>query len=458
MNDVLTIVTDSSSEQPASPPVGSLSFAVLGKSSFEHDDHDITVQTSVDAHWTARKVCAHLKVTSALMTAIVVHPGGASSDLDIAAATKQLIERANELTLAAERLITVPSDEKQYAAYKNLLRQQSVDVVTAQWRMANATGKKVLTINQMTDMFKMIVDADLLENDGEVPSYPIDIDAITARRMSLLAITPEIHQAVNSFDYFHPQPEELVKRGVAEVLDISQAGMAKLVGAQASQQTFAMVSQSLIGKIGSLYAANYLSIARKDIGALQVMPVEERARKLYIYRAVGLPMQHVDASFRRLAHRMIAMVCEAVPEVAATCRYVRIDSLPDDVQSMLMQSAQEARPDLLPDVIHNARIEIASRDVAPFYRQVIAWTERAFEHRGDAHIIDLQGAYQRDPHAVPPIIIDTEKVCSGRSRLIAAQRIGLEKIAVIDLGQWLASMPLPDKISNVVIGENHEPN
>jgi hypothetical protein len=444
MNDAHNNSSNSGAQHSTHGQGGVVSPAVLGQVQ-SPDGHDIAVQAAEDVHWTAKKICAHLKVTSALMTAIIISPGGESGDLEIAAATKLIIDQAAELATAAEALIRVPPEQKQYAAFKNMLRQQTIEVVSAQWRLSNGAGKKSLSVDQMASIFKAIVDFKPFENEGEVPSLPSDVDTTTAQRVSMLAVAPEIHHAVNSFDYFHPNPEILVERAFRAVLEVAQSGLAKLLGDQAGPQTAAMVSQSLIGKAGSLYAANYLAIARKDVGALQAMSSEERTRRIHVYRPTGLPMEHVDDAFRRLAHRMINMVCESVPEVAAKARRAPVASLPEDLQASLLQIAQAARPDLSGEVIMSSEIDVAERDVAPFYRQVMTWRPAQYEERGEQHVLTLQAAYERDRASVPPIMVDTDRVRDGRARLIALQRMGAEKVQTIDSAQWLATMPFPEK-------------
>lgn len=335
---------DGSSAEPLhSAPEGapaSFSFAVLGQRMGDIEDADLSFQERRAASFSARKACAMLKVTSAIVNAVVVHPGGDCDEHQLAETTRELMRRAAQLTDAATELLEVSPNHPGFAGYKNLLRQQAAEVVATQWRMANSTGGSELSVEKISSMFKIVLKGSDVEKEGELPPYPSDMDATTAKRLAILGAVPEIYGAVNSFDYFNPNPEELVEKGVKTVTAAADAGIRRIASPKAGPEAITMLTQSLIGKAGALYAANYRAVARRDVLALRQMDPMERKRHIYIHREAGLPTVHVDESFGKLMNRMVDMVCEAVPELTQDTHAV---SAPPGVQPENPTSAAKAK-------------------------------------------------------------------------------------------------------------------
>lgn len=292
-----------------------LSLATLSSIGHAGPDLDAQVQARADAHWSARKVCAVLKVTSSIINALVVEPGGDSSDADLEKASVELMRRASDLTDCAMALLKVKPETSQFAGFKNQLRQQAADLVATQWRMAHATGATPLTTEQITTLYASLLARNPLLDDGEVPDYPSDMDSVTARRVALFGVVPEIYSAVNSFNYFNPDPTSLVEDAAVQVFAVADQGFSRMVAAHGNPEVSNLLMTSLIGKAGSLYAANYRAVARRDVMALQDMEEAERSRHLYDYRLSGLPTGHVAIAYNKLAKRLIDMVCNAVPEI-----------------------------------------------------------------------------------------------------------------------------------------------
>ena len=292
------------------------SFAVLGQKMGDVEDTDLNYQVRRDAHFSARKACAMLKVTSAIVNAVVVHPGGDCDDDELAETTRELMRRAAHLTDAATELLEITPEHPGFAGYRNLLRQQAAEVVATQWRMANSTGSTELSVERIGAMFKVVLDSGEIEKEGDLPPYPSDMDATTAKRLAILGTVPEIYSAVHSFDYFSPDPEALVKDGVTVVVKAADDGISRIASPKAGEDALTMLTQSLIGKAGSLYAANYRAMARRDVLSLQKMDAIERRRHSYNHRESGLPTSHLNDAFIKLMGRMVDLVCEAVPEMS----------------------------------------------------------------------------------------------------------------------------------------------
>lgn len=292
-------------------------FHSLGQSAPQHPEHEAVADVRKEVHWTARKACAVLKVTSSVVSALAVSPGGDASEAELTNASSIIMSRAAELTDAALSILSLNPTVRGAASYKNLLRQQAVEFASVQWRSMHLTGTDNLPVAKVAALYEKILRDIPVHGDGETMALPADIDPITARRVSLMAVTPEIYQAVASFDYFAPEPGDLVADGVTAIVRAVDHGMNKMVHRDAAVDTATMVAQSLIGKLGSLYAANYNAQARADVMRLEGMDEDERMSHIHAYRKTGLPTAHIEASFGRLAARLVDMVCDAIPELAA---------------------------------------------------------------------------------------------------------------------------------------------
>jgi len=295
---------------------GESSFAVLGQNMTRHAEHETQMDTRPGTHPTAKKVCAVLRVMSSIVNALAVHPGADSTEEELEQVTMELMSRAQRLTESCLAMLQLNPAGRQPASYKSILKQQAMEFVSCQWRMEHAAGSKGLTVEQVELLCSKLLNTKLLDDEAELNSYPADVDPVSAKRTSLFAIVPEIYQAVNGFDYFNPDPSSLVERGVLCVIRVADDGMKKIVSSTVAPETVLMVTQSVIGKLGALYAANYRAHARKDVTQLQKMDEDERFVHLNAFRTTGLPTGHIDLAFEKFAHRMLAMVCEAVPELS----------------------------------------------------------------------------------------------------------------------------------------------
>lgn len=294
---------------------GPLAFAVLGSlPPSDPLDPEFDFQIRREQHWSARLACSMLKVASSIVTATVVHPGGEADEQSLVAATRELMQRAARLTEAAVELLGLPTSDPRLPAYKNFLRQQAADVVSAQWRFAQGAGGKEVSVEQIAAMYRIVLDDGEMSKEAGLPSGP-DLDEVTAKRLALVGVIPQIYQAVNCFDYFAPAPETLVEKGIRQVMDATNDGVERIASPATRPETRAMVAQSLVGKAGALYAENYKAHARRDVLELQEMDGTERARHLFIHREAGLPTDHIDLAFEKLMRRMVDMVCEAVPDL-----------------------------------------------------------------------------------------------------------------------------------------------
>jgi len=304
---------DADNLQPIDGPV---LFAVLGDLPMnEPVDPEFDFQTHQDTHWTARKACSMLKVVASLVSATVVYPGADADEHALVSATRELMSRAARLTDSAVELLGLPASDPNLAAYKNLLRQQAAEVVSTQWRLVNGAGMKELSVDQISSMYRLVLENESIDKEGDLPSCPEDVDEVTAKRLALLAVVPTIYQAVGCFDYFVPNPETLVERGVGKVIAAADSGVSRMASPDTRPDTRAMITQSIIGKAGMLYGVNFRAHARRDVLMLRQMDPAARARHLYLHRETGLSTDHVDESFDKLMKRMVDMVCESVPEL-----------------------------------------------------------------------------------------------------------------------------------------------
>jgi hypothetical protein len=282
-------------------------------------------------HWKGRKVCSITKVVSALMNAVATSPGGDAPAADIEAATRLLIERAANLADVALPLVDIAEDDPQFLAVRNALREDAADTIAMQWRLAHTTGVRALSIEQIAEIYRAVKEADFLPPDGAT-EQPYPASALTAKRLALLVASSLIHDAVTAYGYYHPDPSQLVTKGVLEVAKVSTGGIERILGSgEADEGTRASVTQTFIERAAMLYAQNYRAHAHRDIKVLALLDDDERLCRIRENRAMGFSTEHIDISFARLVAQMVDMIIESAPELAGESPVGLLAGEPDPV-------------------------------------------------------------------------------------------------------------------------------
>jgi hypothetical protein len=265
-----------------------------------------------------RKAYAVMKVVSAVMLAVAVSPGGDSDDASIDEATRALLARASDLAEAAMPLLGERVGSEDGAVMRNQLRQYAAETVSLQWRLAHSTGHKDLSVEQIMRVYQQVDESALLRDVNVAESSSLDgasIDAVISRRLAIVTITTELHNAVGNFAYLHPEPVSLVEAGVRTVVRVADDALARLLPAgqhdETTQQAF---SQAFLERAGTLYAQNWRSIARKDVQRISEMDPQERLRFVHENRVGGMPTAHIDAAYEVLMSRLVALVLEVAPD------------------------------------------------------------------------------------------------------------------------------------------------
>jgi len=266
--------------------------------------------------WRGRKACAVMKVVSSIMLAVAVFPGGDGAVEDIDAATRSLLDRATELAEATIPFVGERAGGAQNSVVRNQLRQYAADTICLQWRLAHSTGHRELSVEQITAIYRSVAESSFLsEVDDALTAYPSD--AVAAKRMALVAVVAEVHNAVGNFDYFHPDPQVLVDAGVRTVIASADGALDRLLSGTADSGTRSALTQTLYERTGVLYAENYRAIARKEVKRIKELQPDERFRLIHESKLTGLPTTGVDDAFRALVDRMVVLIVEAAPDLGA---------------------------------------------------------------------------------------------------------------------------------------------
>ena len=309
----MSLASVEQSRPEADAPLEKESFAALQADSVSV----ATVDPAVELGWRARKLCAAMKVVSAVMSGVAVAPGGDASTEEIVSTAKDLLARATQLAEAALPIVGVDAADPEFGAVRDALRQNAAETISMQWRLSHATGRKALTVEQITELYRTVKDSDFLSEIPSAGEVPMAADVVTARRVAMISVVTEVHNAVVAFDYYHPKPELLTEAGVTKVAEASRQGLDRiLAGGTHTKVVEAAVAQIFMARAGQLYAQNYRAYADRDIRALHEMSPDERMCKIREHRTTGLPTDHIDAAYSRLLDRMTDMVIEAAPEYA----------------------------------------------------------------------------------------------------------------------------------------------
>lgn len=119
--------------------------------------------------------------------------------------------------------------------------------------------------------------------------------------------------------------------------------------------------------------------------------------------------------------------------VIQAVQMVSFDSMPEDMQDILQQFAQNERykwPVSWPD------LPIQSYAVEPLYEVVRKWPLDDADDRGRPHIEDM-----KKEASLPPIVVSASKgIVDGRHRVIAAHEQGKSTILGINLDLWFQGL------------------
>ncbi|CAG9184383.1 hypothetical protein [Cupriavidus pampae] len=260
----------------------------------------------------ARRAYSALRIMAALIKAVVVHPGSDSSDAKIVEATNELLQDAHVLTDTMVEFAGLDRTRPADAEMLNSLSTQSAEIAALNWRLAYATGKAKIPAPLISDMIQTALDK--VRQAPEPDLQPSQLDLVTAQRVALLSIVPDLQtQAVHSFDYFVPDVETLVQKGLNAVLEMTEYAVERLRADLDNEDACVTIARALIPEMGAIYVTNYRHNAKKDVESLRTMDHVARHRRIHEHRFTGLPTEHIDESFRRLARRMVDMIIEAVP-------------------------------------------------------------------------------------------------------------------------------------------------
>jgi hypothetical protein len=321
---------------------GPPSFAALTAASAVHGTDESRSQIENGARWTTRKACTALRITSSIVTALVVHPGANSPEEEIAAATAELSKRTASLTVSALEIAGMTPTSPGFADFKNRLLLQVAEAVGTQWRVEHTLGVEQLTIERVAKIFAAVMRTDPLQEPPGDNAADSEISLVLAKRLSLLAVMPSIAEAVNAFDYFSPTPDPLIRDGMREVLRASDGGVQQILGEEGGEQDRTLVTQAVIERMGDLYAANYRALARKDVIALQRMEEAARNELVADHKANGRAMDttHIHQAFHSMAERLVKMVVDAAPEVrtpTAEAQNQQSSGVPDSGSAQRME-------------------------------------------------------------------------------------------------------------------------
>ncbi|MEX3614789.1 MAG: hypothetical protein VB141_13790 [Burkholderia gladioli] len=265
-----------------------------------------------------------MKVVSAVMLAVAVSPGGDGADAEIDEAARTLLARASGLAEAALPLLGARAGDKdgdEGAVIRNQLRQYAAEVVSLQWRLAHSTGHKDLSVEQIMRVYRQVDESAFLRevSAGDASALSADgMDAVAARRLVIVAIRTELHNAVENFAYLHPDPHTLVEAGVRTVVRVADDALTQLLPAgRHDDEVRRVFSRSFLERAGALYAQNWRSIARKDVQRIAEMDPQERLRFVHEHRVGGMPTEHIDTAYASLMQRLVTLILDVAPDVAA---------------------------------------------------------------------------------------------------------------------------------------------
>lgn len=265
-----------------------------------------------------RKACAVMKVVSSVMLAVAVYPGGDANAAEINEATRTVLARALELAEAVLPWLDGKAEGERGPVMRNQLRQYAADTVSLGWRLSHSTGYKDLSASQIMQIYQQVDESNFVDESGAEADDVSVMDLVAAKRIALVSVMTEVHNAVGNFDYFAPDPDKLVESGVRTVIGASEMALSRLLpDGLHDERTRTVFTHAFIERAGLLYAQNFRAVARKDVKKLTAMEDTERARFIHENKTTGLSTSHIDDAYHALMERMVSLILEAAPDISA---------------------------------------------------------------------------------------------------------------------------------------------
>ena len=119
------------------------------------------------------------------------------------------------------------------------------------------------------------------------PSYPGDMDAVVALRLTAASAMAQVAVEIAEFDFAHT-PADCIKECGKVVVKAAMDAASKLAPSQASPGTRLMLSQSLIQSASKVYAASWRAIAEMEAARLDSLNDDARNASLDAMEATPL--------------------------------------------------------------------------------------------------------------------------------------------------------------------------
>ena len=226
----------------------------------------------VDAAIDVRRACNAIKRTAALSSATMV------SGLN----AHDAIEASHRMAMSVLRAIGFSTDDESRVESVMPMLLEATSLVLADaarhapggvFGAKELASAEALGVSALSEIAKSRVVAKMVE-----PSWPADIDATTALRLSAASAMAQVAVEVANFDYMHPAADCIREAGKVVVKAAMEASAA-MAPARTSAAARLTLAQSLVNSAAKLYAAAWRSVAAEktaDLDALSQAALDAR--------------------------------------------------------------------------------------------------------------------------------------------------------------------------------------
>lgn len=242
-----------------------------------------------------RRRCAALRLASRII-GMAAAERLEMPDGEVLASMTAIMQRMAELRPAALAVLGISRDSEDFPLAFNAATSAVLDAVVEEWRWSKAAGDApALSVEAIKALMGAMVK---LQPERFELAAPLS-ELAAVRRVCILEATPRLLGIVNFFDYFHADPQAVVRQLLMAVAEQAEQH-AKVVLAEAGPLGEERpILHAMYGISTSLMCEVYKACALRDVQRMREMPELDRSVVTAQYEHIGgMKFDHVIEAHR----------------------------------------------------------------------------------------------------------------------------------------------------------------
>lgn len=251
----------------------------------------------------ARRRCGSLKL-AARIVGLATASGVDVSDAEVLQSMETILARLSSLRDIGLSVVEADRRSQDFPAIYNSVTSAMLDVVTEEWKWGRlpSGGGRVLS----GELVKKLLDGVVKISPERFDPAQVGVDLSTVRRLAVLEALPKLYGLVNMFDYFQANPQKMVQRLLASVVQLAEFHAGLMTDDALPDLAQRSILQRMYGVSAGLMCEVFKAEAVADVARLRELPPDDRSFEVAQYeRLGGMQFDHVLARHREVMDRML---------------------------------------------------------------------------------------------------------------------------------------------------------